>query len=297
MKTYFFDVDATNQKLLANKQLFPGTIQDTDSQLFQDAEIISVFVHSIITKEILEKLPNLKMIALRSTGFDHVDLEYCREKNIVVCNVPSYGEQTVAEFVFALLLFVTRRLQNVGYTANAVDYFGLDLFGKTLGIIGTGNIGMHVAKMAKGFNMKVLGYDLFPNEKMASELGFEYTTMEKLLAQSDIVTLHAPYNETTHHMIGEKEFGMMKNGVIFMNTARGALVENNALLSALESGKIQTALLDVVENDLEEIISHKNVIYTPHVAYNTKEAGQRIVETTLDNISAFENGVLKNQIK
>lgn len=301
MKTYFFEVDETNQPLLAksfSKKLFFSTrLQDTDMHLFEDAEIISVFVHSTLTKEILNQMPNLKMIALRSTGYDNVDLQYCQENNIFVANVPVYGEQTVAEFVFGLLLYSTRKLSHMQNNASANDYLGVDLFGKTIGIIGTGRIGLNVAKIARGFSLNVLGYDLFPNEDIANEIGFSYVTLHELLAKSDIISLHVPYNTKTHHMMSNQEFHFMKDGVIFINTARGSLVDNSALLGALNSGKVSTALLDVIEGDSLEIRHHDHVVWTPHVAYNTAEAANRIILTTLENISAFEKGILQNVVK
>ncbi|MFW5853604.1 MAG: NAD(P)-dependent oxidoreductase [Patescibacteria group bacterium] len=284
----------------------------------KEVEILSLFIKTPIGPAELEKLPNLKMIAVRATGFDHIDIEACREKNITVSTVPTYGQHTVAEFTFALLLNLSRKIydsyKRISETGNFSqnNLRGFDLEDKTLGVIGTGKIGLNVVKIALGFEMKVLAYDPFPKEEVASQLGFTYTDLDSVLNQSDILTLHAPYNQETHHLINSQNINQIKPGAYLINTARGGLIETQALITALKNEIIIGAGLDVLEEEglvgedielLEKphpetetlrtllsnhyLIDHPRVIITPHNAFNTQESLQRILETTASNITNF----------
>lgn len=292
---------------------FKGNINDVDIDKFSDASIISIHAASKMPSELLCRLPNLKMIATRCTGLDHIDTDYCASHDIIVKNVPFYGENTIAEYAFALLLCLSRRIieskQRVldgSFNTNGLE--GFDLKGKTIGIIGSGHIGLHTAKISKGFDMKVIVYDINQNNDIAKEIGFEYVNMDTLFENSDIISLHVPYNKYTHHLINKDSFNKMKNGVVIINTARGAVVETEGLIEALESKKVLAAGLDVLEgedylrglyNNLSEdeknkilenknkLLSFDNVILTPHNAFNSKEAADRINRTTLDNIVEF----------
>lgn len=293
--------------------------------LNKDADILAVFVESPVTKKMIAGLPKLKMIATMSTGFDHIDLVAAKHKKIPVCNVPFYGENTVAEHAFALILGLTRKLfQSVKRVKEGVyDFHGLrgtDLKGKTLGVVGTGHIGAHLIKMAKGFEMNILGYDPYPNKELAKNLGFEYVALNKLLASSDIVSLHVPLFKNTYHLINKKNIKKMKPGAFLINTARGGLIDPEALVTALQSKHLAGAGLDVLEDenliqneellmsgDCKEcqlktnlmnniIIDHPNTIVTPHNAFNSIEALQRIVDTTVENIRAFAKGEVKNDV-
>ena len=176
-----------------------------------------------------------------------------------------------------------------------------------IGVIGTGRIGKHAVRMAKGFNMKVVAYDVYHDDKFAAEMGFPYLSLEELLAQSDIVTVHAPYLPSTHHLINQKNICLMKQGALLINTARGAIVETGAILDALKGGRLGGAGLDVLEEEDDmkkgdmsketELIATPNVIVTPHTAYNTHEAFLRILDTTIDNIVGFANGTPINLVK
>ncbi len=307
---------------LIGHELVPikGTVQDAET-LPGDTEVLSVFVNSSATADILAKFPSLKLIATRSTGYDHVDTAYAKEKGIAVAYVPTYGENTVAEFAFALLLALSRKICDAYDQVRTTGSFsqselrGFDLKGKTIGIVGTGHIGMHAIQMARGFDMRVLAFDVKENKEVAEKLGFTYVSFDELLAQSDIVSLHAPYNEHTHHMLNRDSIKKIKRGSILINTARGGLVESEALVAALEDGTVVGAGLDVLEGEgfmdnesallanespkLEDLkravanqyfIDHPRVIITPHNAYNTREAIERILTTTCENISAFASG-------
>jgi len=288
---------------------------------FKDYEVISTFISSQLSAETLKQLENLKFIATRSTGFDHIDLDYCKEKEILVSNVPAYGSHTVAEYTFALLLCLIRKVYNSYHRIRESGSFSLEglrgeeLFGKTIGIIGTGRIGTEVIKIAKGFSMNVIAYDKYPKEELTEQLGFKYVSFEELLSQSDIITLHVPYNKETHHLLNKDNLLKTKKGVYIINTARGGIIETQALYQVLKKGQIAGAALDVLEEEgdlkeeqrmlLEEenippeklktllanhiFIDLDNVIITSHNAFNTKEALQNIVITAMENIQSYLN--------
>ena len=205
------------------------------------ADCISVFIYSQINKGALGKFPTLRMIATRSTGFDHIDLPECRSRKITVSNVPSYGENTVAEHTFALILMLSRKVHQsynqvrAGHLERAM-LTGFDLQGKTLGVIGAGRIGLHAIRIGRGFGMRVLTYDVRRDPFLADLLGFSYAPLEALLAESDIVSLHCPLIPSTRHIIGREQFARMKPGALLINTARGGLVDTDALIEALDSG-------------------------------------------------------------
>ncbi len=336
MKTAFYTIADWEREYLEGKLAGVGVEAEYISTPLKketlagssDAEIISVFVDSVVDKAVLDNFPNLKFIAARSTGFDHIDLATAKARNIPLSYVPSYGENTVAEQAFALLLAVSRKIYQAFDQIKETGSFsqanlqGFDLRGKTIGVVGTGRIGRHAIQMAKGFGMKVVAYDPFPNEAMAKELDFTYLPLPELLAASDVVTLHVPYMKETHHLINAETIKNMKPGAVLINTARGPVVETAALVSALKNGKLGGAGLDVLEeegvikdefgfmlhgkaseHDLKTVLANHilidlpNVVITPHNAFNTKEAIQRIHDTTIENIKAFLAGNSTNLVK
>jgi len=283
------------------------------------AAILSVFIYSPLTTSLLRRLPQLRFIATRSTGYDHIDMAACRQRRIAVSNVPSYGENTVAEHTFALMLSLSRNVHNAYVKTIKGDFSlkglqGFDLKGKTLGVIGAGHIGLHVIKIAKGFDMEVLVHDTRKDVFLSEVLDFRYVPLEELLRRSDIVSLHVPYLPATHHLMNRARFGMMKRGALLINTARGGLVDTDALVWALDEGIVGGAGLDVLEGEelvkeerqllskdfskeklatalRNHILLHReNVVITPHIAFDSREALQRILETTVGNIVAFLNG-------
>ena len=287
-----------------------------------DADVISVFVNSKINRAVIDSYKNLRCIATRSTGFDHIDREVCKERSIVVSTVPLYGEHTVAEYAFALLLSFSRKiaLGRERMRGGRISHDGLrgfDLYDRTLGIIGTGNIGIHVAQIARGFGMNVYAYDVVQNTKAANEIGFTYITLNELLAQSDVVSLHVPHIPPTHHLISRDSLALMKQGAVLVNTSRGGVVDTCALVDALSSGHIRGAVLDVFEGEelfatdttiartastsklrhaVETLMEMPTVILTPHNAFNTDEALSRILDTTAQNIVDFLNGTPQNAV-
>ncbi len=296
-----FDTALKGHKL----SYFESDIDNTDISKFKNAEIISCFVTSQMNKQLIDSLPKLKFIATRSTGFDNIDVQEAAQNKIKVSNVPTYGENTVAEHAFALILTLSRNIQKA-YERTKKNKFsieglmGFDLEGKTLGVVGCGHIGKHVVRIAKGFGMKTLIFDKSSK-----------TTLNELLSNSDIISLHLPACKATHHIIDAKNIKRIKKGAILINTARGSLIDTKALLSALNTGILAGAGLDVLEdeellseehhlarrhNNSKKLLSlkkdHKllakeNVIYTPHIAFYSQEAVNRITKTTIDNILAF----------
>lgn len=292
----------------------------------RDCEVLSPFIRSQVSKEVLAALPALRLVATRSTGYDHVDLEACAARQIAVANVPSYGENTVAEHTFALMLALARRIHQSYVRVMRNDFSlegltGFDLKEKTLGVVGVGRIGLHVIKIGRGFGMRVLAHDVCPNPFLMELLGFQYVGIDELLPASDVVTLHMPYSPALHHFMDRDKFRKMKPGALFINTARGRLVDTDALLEALESGQVGGAGLDVIEGEeliqeerqlldlqsqnLEKLqavvrthvlFRHENVIFTPHNAFNSQEALKRILDTTAQNILDFAHGSPSNLV-
>jgi D-lactate dehydrogenase len=331
-KIVFFEMTPVERDFIKKSALgrlrpayLEGKPQEAAAAVLKHVEIVSVFIYSTLRADTLRRMPRLKMIATRSTGFDHIDLSICRKRGITVSNVPSYGENSVAEHTFALILGLSRKVHQAYFRTIRGDFSfegleGFDLNGKTIGIIGTGHIGLHAARIARGFGMRVIASDVHPNHFMAETLDFEYVPFEQLLATSDIISLHAPHNPQTHHMINKTNIYKIKRGALLINTARGGLVETEALALALDQGILAGAGLDVLEGEeliKEErqilskefsmerlktllqnhiLLNRENVIITPHIAFNSHEAFQRIIGTTATNIVAFLAGRPENQV-
>lgn len=324
MKIAFFDleqweIDYFKERIKGyDVKYFKEGIKNVPLSEYKDVDIIGVFVFSPVTKEVLDSLPNLKFVMTMSTGFDHIDLEECSKREIKVCNVPSYGENTVAEHAFGLILNLSRNIHKA-YVRTLKDKFffdgliGFDLKDKTIGVIGAGKIGRNLIRMAKGFDMNVIAYDPFPNYELSSSLGFAYVSFDELLASSDVISIHVPLNRNTFHLINKESINKMKTGALIINTARGAIIDTHALIEGLESGKIGGAGLDVLEGELlikdekemihalgglpreqmrlllenHALMKMPNVIVTPHLAFYSKEGLTRILNTTLDNLFDF----------
>lgn len=318
----FVEADAEEQAFLAahapknwSVRWVAGAL--IDAATVADCEVLSVFVHSPVTAATLAALPSLKLVATRSTGYDHIDLDACRQRGIAVCNVPDYGSRTVAEHAFALLLAVARRLMRATTRVRRGEFGsdglrGIELAGKTFGVVGTGRIGAHAAAIARGFGMRVLATDPYPDTTLA-RAGVKYVALSVLLAQSDIVSLHCPATPQTRHLIDAAAFARMKPGVVLINTARGEVVDAAALADALDSGIVAGAGLDVLEQEAclhyppcptdsgvaranGRLIGHDNVVVTPHIAFNTTEAVECLRRTALANIERFLAGAPQNLV-
>lgn len=312
-----FDITFIKEPLNEMSQLTQEQLDETD--------VISVFISSQVCKEVIKKFKNLRVIATRSTGYNHIDIKHCSQNNIAVFNVEEYGQTSVAQFTMALIMALVRNifpayLDIQRNHINHANYEGRNLNKLTLGIIGCGSIGGAVAKLANLMGMRVL---VNSYSKRADVAGFaDYLSLDEVLEQSDIVTLHLPYTSENYHMIGEKEFAKIKEGSYFINTARGELIDIVALYENLLSGKIKGAALDVLEceyltlapenivNDIktsqsscvasalitQKLLGLDNVIITPHIAYNTQESVDTLLETTFNNIRDFHKGFRNNQV-
>ncbi len=326
MKIAFFGLEGWEEEIIKKYlpedeiHLSKNNLDENNIPEETDFEIISVFINSAITEKVLNSFPNLKFITTRSTGFDHIDLEACKKRNVTVSYVPGYGDNTVAEFTFGLLLSLTRKIYQAIDQIKESGSFGLsglrgiDIKGKTIGVVGTGRIGREVIKIAKGFSMNIIAYDPYPNEAFQKEIAFEYVSFENLLKNSDIITLHCPHTPQTHHLINKGNINLIKKDAYLINTARGGLIETEALIEALNNGILSGAGLDAIEEEgtikkdihfLEEphkdkeklktvlydhmLMKMPSVLMTPHNAFNSQEALKRILNTTLDNIKAFED--------
>lgn len=271
-------------------------------ELARDADILCARDQFMkYDRQVIGQLPRLRLITTRSTGYDHIDWEFAASKGIPVCNVPGYGSNTVAEFAAGLLLSVSRKIPEAARRYSQNNYAiegmeGVDLEGKTIGIVGTGSIGLKMAGIAKGMGMGVCAYDIVENREAAQEIGFAYVSLERLLAESDVVSLHLPMTDETYHLINSQTLKPMKPGAILINTGRGELVDTEAAISALREGKLYGVGLDVIEGEREKTydFGDLNAVVTTHVGWFTREAVRRIVSIALDNIRAFMRGKLKN---
>jgi len=333
MKIAFFEIEDWEKDYLKEKLknynlvFFKEILNEKMTELVKDVDILSIFIYSKINKNIFDGFTKLKAIVTRSTGFDHIDTKECSKRKISVLNVPYYGENTVAEHTFALILALSRKIHK-SYERTVRGNFsleglrGFDLKGKTIGIIGLGHIGKHVARISNGFEMNILAYDVNRDINFAKKFKIRYVDFNTLLKNSDIITLHCPYNKSTHHLLNNKNIKFVKKGALIINTARGGNIETKALVSALAKGHLGGAALDVLEEESiikEEIqllsknfpkenlqnlienhllLTFDNVIITPHNAFNSKEALTRILDTTIENIkSVISKRKFQNVVK
>ena len=277
---------------------------------------VCVFVNDTLDRAVLERLYEygIRIIALRCAGFNNVDMSFAKDKFCVV-RVPAYSPYAVAEHAMAMLLTSVRRthkayIRTKDFNFSLTGLIGFDLHGKTVGVIGTGKIGRVFVDLCRGFGMRVLACDSYPDEA----LGVEYVSIERLLSESDVISLHCPLTDQTYHLIDKESIAKMKDGVILINTSRGALVDAEALLSAIKSRKVGAACLDVYEEESElffedlsghivdddvlaRLISMPNVLVTSHQAFLTEEALDNIASTTVSNIvEYFETGKSQNEL-
>ena len=292
---------------------FKSRLSLENVHLTKGYDVVCAFTNDDIGKETIDAMAEngVRLLAMRCAGFNNVSLKDIHNRFKVV-RVPAYSPHAIAEYTVGLILAVNRKI-NKAYVRTREGNFsinglmGVDLYGKTAGIIGTGKIGQILIKILKGFDMKVIAYDLFPNQKVAEELGFEYVSLDELYANSDIISLNCPLTKDTQYMINRRSMLKMKDGVILVNTGRGQLIDSADLVEALKDKKVGAVALDVYEEEenyffedkstqvieddiLGRLLSFYNVLITSHQAYFTKEAVEAITVTTLNNIKDIVEG-------
>ncbi len=323
MKVYFYDAHSFEKEHFceANKEFghdfnfFEGKLSPKTAILSKGYPCICAFVNDRLDEEVLTILASngTKLIALRSAGYNHVDLKAAKKLGLQVVRVPEYSPYSVAEHAVTLLLTLNRKLHKSYNRVREGNFsleglVGFDLHGKTVGVIGTGKIGKVFIKIMKGFGCHVLAYDLYPDQEFAQTIGFKYSEMDEVLEQADIISLHVPLSPETKHMINDTALEKMKKGVFLINTSRGGLIDTKVLISALKSGHIGAAGLDVYEEEehyffkdlsnqvldddvLIRLMTFPNVILTSHQGFLTSEALSNIAKTTLTSMTQFDKNL------
>jgi len=313
-------LDLANVEGLHELQYFEGSLSEKTVRLTEGFDAVCVFVNDTLNRTVIDDLAanGIKVIVLRCAGFNNVDIERATFWNITVLRVPAYSPHAVAEHAVALIMTLNRKTHKAYSRVREGNFSierltGFELYGKTVGVIGTGRIGSVFAKIMMGFGCRILAFDAHPNKDLI-DTGAEYVTTEELLSQSDILSLHCPLTPDTHHMINEKSISLMKKGVMLINTSRGKLIDTDAAINALKDGQIGYMGLDVYEQeeslffkDLSEIIirddkisrlmTFPNVLITAHQAYFTDNALIQISKTTLQNLDDFLQGTVHPENK
>ena len=302
--------DKVNEKYNYDIRYYKGHLNPNNVVLTQDTDVVCIFVNDTADAAVIDAMVDngVKLLALRCAGFNNVDLKAAKGK-LPVVRVPAYSPYAVAEYSLALMLSLNRKIHRAYWRTRDGNFslnglMGFDMHGKTIGIIGTGKIAKILIRLLKGFGMRILAYDLFPDMKFAGEEGISYVSLDELYRESDIISLHCPLTDQTKYMIDKDSIDKMKEGVMIINTGRGQLINTNDLIEGLKEKKIAAAGLDVYEEEgeyfyedksdkiidddvLARLLSFNNVIVTSHQAFFTKEALHNIAETTLQNIEDF----------
>ena len=303
------DLDWAPLKMLGQCAIYPRTPEDQIIERCQDAEAV-LTNKTIISAETIEQLPQLKYIGVLATGYNVVALDAAHQANIIVTNAPGYGTSSVSQMVFALLLEMT---QQVGHHAervrqgawNACPDFSFhdrplyELADKTLGIVGFGQIGRQVKNIANAFGLKVLASTAHP-ERYNNEEGVEFTDIDELFSRCHIISLHCPLTDGTKHLVNTARLARIKHGAVLINTGRGQLIDEEAVIEALEEGYLGGYAADVLDLEPPEpdhpLIAAPNTFITPHMAWATKEARKRLMDIVVENVAAFKNGQPVNQV-
>ena len=302
--------DKVNEKYNYDIRYYKGHLNPNNVVLTQDTDVVCIFVNDTADAAVIDAMVDngVKLLALCCAGFNNVDLKAAKGK-LPVVRVPAYSPYAVAEYSLALMLSLNRKIHRAYWRTRDGNFslnglMGFDMHGKTIGIIGTGKIAKILIRLLKGFGMRILAYDLYPDMKFAGEEGISYVSLDELYRESDIISLHCPLTDQTKYMIDKDSIDKMKEGVMIINTGRGQLINTNDLIEGLKEKKIAAAGLDVYEEEgeyfyedksdkiidddvLARLLSFNNVIVTSHQAFFTKEALHNIAETTLQNIEDF----------
>jgi D-lactate dehydrogenase len=328
MKIVFFSSQPYDERFFTKQnesfgfelEFLDAQLRSHTAQLAEGAEAVCVFVNDHCHAGIIEKLAGVgvKLIALRCAGFNNVDLEAAAKHGIVVVRVPAYSPQAVAEHAVALMMTLNRkthkaynRVREQNFALNGL--LGFDLYGKTVGVVGTGNIGQAFCKIMLGFGCRVMAFDLVANKDMEA-LGVEYFDLSTIFAEADIISLHCPLSDATRHLINKDSLSMMKQGVMLINTSRGGLVDTAAAIHALKGGRLGSMGIDVYEQEdklffrdlsaniiqddvIMRLMSFPNVLITAHQAFFTEEALTQIASITLGNALSWQQGKVQNEVK
>ena len=323
-KTYFKEHSLNDFEITFFEGVLEKNTELTEQQ-YEETVVLSVFINSKITEEVISKFKNLMVISTRSTGYNHIDINACKKRNIAVINAEDYGKTSVAQYTIGVMIALVRNILVANEDIkkqiyNKNHYCGKDLTNLNLGVIGTGSVGESVCNIAKSMGMNILACDCVKNENIKHFV--DYCDYNYLLKNSDIITLHIPYSENTYHLLGKREFEKMKKGVYIINTARGELIDIEALYEALENKTVSGAALDVLECEIlncnnsdfikqinlaenkclkytmiSRMLAEKNnVIITPHIAYNTYDSINKILDTTFKSIKDYFKGKNTNLI-
>lgn len=267
-----------------HRPIFPVLKQLPDNQV----ECLTCKSQSILSASVMKKFPKLVLVVTRTVGVDNIDLAYCKQKGIAVYHIPDYGSQVVAEHALALALAGARHIVQANRDVHVGKFWyerflGMAITGKTVGVVGTGRIGLAFIKLIASFGVTILAYDISKKEKISRNVGFQYVSLTKLLKTSDVVSIHVPLTASTRRMIGANELEMMKSGSILVNTARGGIIDEKALVKHIN--KFRAVCLDVVENENtftkhNPLVRYENVIITPHIGFYTDQSVMRIVKET-----------------
>ena len=303
------DLNWDGFKALGEFVCYDRTKPSETIERIKDAEIV-ITNKTLLTREVFEACKNIKYVGVLATGYNVVDIECAKELNIPVCNIPSYGTTAVAQFVFAMLLEVCHNIKHhsdevkKGRWTNQEDFCFWDtplieLHGKTMGIIGFGRIGQNTAQIATAFGMNVIAYDEYPNKDVETDM-IKYGTLDELLSQADVISLHCPLFDSTREIINEKTLNKMKDGVIIINTSRGPLINENDLAKALDSGKVFFSAHDVTVVEpvpMDNVLMNKpNTLITPHIAWAPRASRSRLMDVAVENLQAFLNGTTQNVV-
>ncbi|MCW9710303.1 2-hydroxyacid dehydrogenase [Avibacterium sp. 21-586] len=306
-------LELVNVKYGFELEFFDFMLTESTAKMAEHCDVVCIFVNDDGSRKVLEKLAALgvKMVALRCAGFNNVDLKAAQELGIQVVRVPAYSPEAVAEHTVGLMLTLNRRIHRAYQRTREANFSleglaGFNMHGRTVGVIGTGKIGIAVMRILKGFGMHILAYDPFKNP-VAQELGAEYVSLDELYARSQIITLHCPATPENYHLLNRDAFAKMRDGVMIINTSRGTLVDTQAAIDALKQRKIGALGMDVYENERELFFEDKsneviqddvfrrlsschNVLLTGHQAFLTEEALTSISNVTLENIYSLKTG-------
>ncbi|OGG15478.1 hypothetical protein A3D77_06535 [Candidatus Gottesmanbacteria bacterium RIFCSPHIGHO2_02_FULL_39_11] len=297
MKTIHFDVDSSFFPYLEGEK-YPYSLRSIPKGKIFQCDAISIKANSKVNSDTFSHFPSLKLIVTRTVGTDHIGISECKKRKIAVYRIIDYGSFAIAEHALALMLSGARKIREADKKVRSGVFSydnlcGNTIHGKTIGIIGTGRIGLELIKLLKPFNTAILAFDVFQNKKAAADLNFKYVDLDELLKNSDFISLHTPLTPESHHLINANTIYLMKENVTLINTARGGLIDTQALIRNIE--KFSFVGLDVLEGEenfdkKNPLLNYSNILITPHIAFYTDATIRKIAQETKKNIERFQKG-------